>query len=59
MKFKDTLLHATLVRPIELWKSTNPYSFALLTPYLLVHFVIGVPLAIIMDMFCAHSDMKD
>lgn len=49
MKFKDTLMYVVLEHPFKIWKKYNIYSFVLSTPFLVLHFIIGLLLSIVFD----------
>lgn len=58
MKFKETVLYKTLLIPVENWKNDCLYTFLLKTPYLLLLLIVGMPMAIICDIYFSMNSVK-
>ena len=53
MEFKDSLLYRTINIPVNYFKENSFYYWLLNTPYLLMLCAVGIPIALVVDLYMA------
>jgi len=59
MKFSDSLLSGILNIPINGFRDNDLYHFILQAPYYVLLYLVGIPLAIVVDIFHAMGKLPD
>ena len=57
MKFNETVIYRTLSIPGDEWEKSCVYIFTMKIPFMILLMLVGIPIAIIVDIWYAFFDI--